>query len=84
MSLQKILENWSDYDNKKKKHLDAKDFACTEAWEVDYLVGRIREHYPRKTSQEIRNAIKSCCESQKPPRPREAFVKCVLGKLGLN
>ena len=41
----KVLnEDWSDYDNKKiKGRLDSKDFACTEQWEVDFLISKIRK-----------------------------------------
>jgi len=46
-----LNEDWSDYDDKKKKHEDAKYFSCEEPWEVDYLVRKLKKHYPAKTSK---------------------------------
>jgi hypothetical protein len=75
-----LNEDWSDYDNKKKKGVDARDFSCEEDWEVDYLVAKIKKHLS-KTEVEIRDAIAQCCKSIKPPRPRQEFVKCVFNRL---
>jgi hypothetical protein len=78
----KILnEDWSDYDNKKKKREDRFFFSCDESWEVDYLVGKIRKIYPSKTETAVRAAIASCCKEVSAPRPRDKFVRCVMGKL---
>ena len=76
-----LNEDWSDYDDKKKKHADARFFSCEEVWEVDYLVKKIKKHEPYKTEDAIRKAIASCCLTIPAPRPREKFVKCVMGKL---
>jgi hypothetical protein len=80
---QKVLnEDWSDYDNRKIRDLrDAKDFACTESWEVDYLVSKIRKVYPTYNENTIRNAISSCCRTVGAPHPRKAFVECVMQRL---
>lgn len=83
MSLQKILENWSDYDKKKLKGQDASKFSCTESWEVDYLIDKIVRTYPSKSRQTVREAIEVCCKTVEAPRPREKFVICVLRRLGL-
>lgn len=83
MSLQKILEDWSEYDDKSKKHHDAKFFACTEDWEVEYLIDKIKKQFPLKTRDDIRAAITVCCKKMSPPHPREAFVKCVTDRLGI-
>ncbi|HEY9048259.1 MAG TPA: hypothetical protein VIN08_20270 [Ohtaekwangia sp.] len=83
MSLTKVLENWSDYDNKKKKGEDANFFSCTESWEVDYLVNKIKKVFPSQTTDAIVRAIQACCSSISAPRPRRVFVECVLRRLGL-
>ena len=81
MPLRVLNEDWSDYDNKKKKWEDRFFFSCDESWEVDYLVGKIRKVYPSKTETAIRSAIASCCKEVPAPRLREKFVRCVIGKL---
>jgi hypothetical protein len=78
---QVLAEDWSEYDNKKKKGVDAHFFACTEAWEVDYLVKKIRNGHPEYSELSIRNAIASCCKSLGAPHPRDKFVECVFSKL---
>jgi hypothetical protein len=78
----KILnENWSDYDNRKKKLEDRFFFSCDESWEVDYLVSKIKKNYPLKTETAIRAAITSCCKDVPAPRQRDKFVRCVMSKL---
>lgn len=85
MSVKKILESdWSDYDNKKKKAEDRDFFACTESWEVDYLVNKILEHHPYILITTIQLAIKSCCNIIGSPHPRVKFVECVASKLGIS
>lgn len=78
---QRVLnEDWSEYDNRKKKWQDRFFFSCEESWEVDYLVKQIRKH-KSSSEQQIRNAISSCCKIVPAPRPRKAFVECVMSKL---
>jgi len=74
-----LNDDWSDYDNKKKE--DRKYFSCEEAWEVDYLVKKIKKFNPNKSEVTIRQAIHTCCRLVPAPRPRAAFVACVMGKL---
>ncbi|MEB0263389.1 MULTISPECIES: hypothetical protein [unclassified Mucilaginibacter] len=82
MSAQKVLnEDWSEYDNRKKKWEDRLFFSCEESWEVDYLVRQMKKHFPYTSEQTIRNAIASCCQTVKAPRPRKEFVECVSSKL---
>lgn len=79
---QRILnEDWSEYDNKKKKWQDRFFFSCEESWEVDYLVAKIRKVYPLKSEASIRAAISSCCSSMTGNKPRDKFVQCVMSKL---
>jgi len=73
----KILnDNWSEYDNKKKKWEDRFFFSCEESWEVDYLVSKISKIYPLKSEVAIRSAISSCCKEIPAPRPEENL--CVV------
>jgi hypothetical protein len=86
MSTNSILdESWSDYDDRKKRGgSDHRNFACTESWEVDYLVDKIRKRHPHLTSEQIKAAISVCCKETKAPHPRPEFVRCVLKRLGLS
>ncbi|REC49942.1 MULTISPECIES: hypothetical protein [Chryseobacterium] len=84
MSKRTILEDdWSDYDDRKKKKGDANFFACTESWEVDYLVRKIRKQHPEISELRIREAISSCCRTIPGNKPRKEFVECVAGKLNI-
>lgn len=84
MSTQAVLnEDWSEYDDRKRRGgSDRNDFACTESWEVDYLVRKIRKHHDVSEAR-VRAAITSCCSEIRAPRPRAKFVTCVMQKLGL-
>lgn len=85
MSVQKILnEDWSEYDNRKKKHQDSKFFACTEDWEVRYLMEKISKHFPQFSTDQIKKAIADCCATVKAPHPRKEFVECVMNKLNVG
>lgn len=87
MSTHSVLheEDWSDYDNRKiRGGSDRNDFACTESWEVDYLVKKIHNQHPDISTDQIRAAIKACCAQLRAPHPRAAFVTCVMKRLGLS
>ncbi len=78
----KVLdENWSDYDDKKKKTRDASFFSCEESWEREYLIRKIRKVYPQYSEAAITAAISACCMQVRAPRPRKAFVECVMERL---
>lgn len=76
-----LNEDWSDYDNKKKRREDRLFFACSERWEVEYLLEKLKKYYPSKTEATILKAIEACCETVAAPRPRETFVTCVTKRL---
>jgi hypothetical protein len=85
MSKRTILEDdWSEYDDRKKKKGDANFFACTESWEVDYLVNKIKKHHPEISESRIREAISECCKTVTGNKPRKEFVECVMDRLDLN
>jgi hypothetical protein len=86
MPLNELLkeENWTDYDDKKiKDSRDRKFFACSEFWEVDYLKNLIKRKHSRFSEEQILNAIKNCCATNKAPHPRKEFTECVIKKLGI-
>ena len=84
MSIKLVLEDWSDYDNRKiRDRRDSKDFACTERWEVDYLKNKIKKHHPHLSESLIVNAIATCCREIGSPHPRKPFVECVAKRLGI-
>lgn len=76
-----LNDNWSDYDNRKKRYIDRFFFACEQKWEVDYLVSKIKRIYPSKSESAIRAAITSCCMEIPAPRLRDKFVHCVMSKV---
>jgi hypothetical protein len=79
---QKVLnENWSDYDDRKKKYADARYFSCEERWERQYLIETIRKVYPQYSESAISHAIEACCSEVSAPRPRQTFVQCVMRRL---
>ncbi len=80
---QRVLnEDWSDYDNRKiRDSRDARFFACTETWELDYLVNKIRKVYPQYSEYIIRITITTCCRTVGSPHPRWEFVECVIRRL---
>jgi hypothetical protein len=85
MPANKILnEDWSEYDDRKKKHTDANFFACTEDWEVKYLIQKISKNFPQFSTDQIKKTISDCCETTKAPHPRKAFVDCVMSKLNVG
>jgi hypothetical protein len=76
-----LNEDWSDYDNRKKRYADANFFSCTESWEREYLVQKIRKVHRQYSENAIITAINSCCREVGAPHPRKAFVECVMKKL---
>ncbi|SIS95588.1 hypothetical protein SAMN05421788_102312 [Filimonas lacunae] len=77
-----LNEDWSEYDNRKIiGYQDRSQFSCTESWEVNYLVNKLRKHFPYKTDTAIRMAIAACCNSTNPPHARVDFVECVVRRL---
>ena len=83
MSLQAILDSdWSDYDDRKKRNGgDSCSFACTEPWEVYYLMRKIQRNLPQYTETAIQNAITFCRNSIGCPCPRERFISCLVKEL---
>ncbi|HTA60909.1 MAG TPA: hypothetical protein VK835_00575 [Bacteroidia bacterium] len=85
MSYALILENWLEYDTKKKlAKQNPQNFLCTEAWERIYLTQKIKQHFPAVTDTEIATAIRECCVALTAPHPRNSFVRFVCLKLNIG
>lgn len=84
MSKAILLEDWTEYDDKKKKHEDRFFFSCEEKWEVDYLVKKIHDKHPDISTDDIRVAISECCKTVHGNKPRAKFVNCVTDRLGVG
>lgn len=79
---EKVLQDdWSAYDNRKRRRADRFFFSCGEPWELNYLADKILKIYPSISEQAIRNAIDSCCKKMERPRPRDKFVRYVMHQL---
>jgi len=79
---QRLLdENWSDYENKKRRGTDPFFFSCEDEWEMVYLLNKVRKYFPFETDTTIRRAIESTCREIPRPRPRDKFVTTVFSKL---
>jgi len=80
-----ILEDWAEYDAKKKQaKQNTKNFNCTEAWERIYLTQKIKQHHPSIDDKDIATAIRECCVALNAPHPRESFVRFVCLKLDIG
>ena len=85
MSYALILQDWTDYDSKKKlARQNPNKFMCTQAWERIYLTHKIKQRYPQISNQQISTAIRQCCLDLKSPHPRESFVRFVCLKLDIG
>jgi hypothetical protein len=77
-----VYENWEEYDHHKIQENGDKDqFSCDEPWEVNYLINKVRTHYPAYTQLQVKHAITLCCSTIKTPRVRKEFIECVLKHL---
>jgi len=77
-----LSQDWSEYDNRKiRDRRDSKDFACSESWEVDYLIKVTRKAYPQYSEVAVRVAINACCHQVVSPHARKEFVTCVMNRL---
>ncbi len=84
MTIYLVLQNWSDYDNLKlKMGKEPRQFICSENWEVEYLVKKIRNIYPFIKDESIKEAIMTACNQLSLPHLREDFVREVLSLMGI-
>lgn len=84
MSVNTLLEDWSDYEKRKKKEgKDVTHFSASEEWEVDFLVSKIFWKYPFFTEEQIRCAIAVCAKNAGDPVQRTELVGNVARRLGV-
>ena len=79
-----VLQNWKEYDVRKKgSGMDPRFFNCLENWEIDFLIKRIQHIYTFIPDGMIRKAISKACEKENVARQRENFVSAVLEHLAI-
>jgi len=83
MSLNEILNDWKEYDDKKRKSgLDPNYFLWDESWEIHYLKSKIKNSYPQYHDLAIFEAIEACCKTKIVLRID--FVSLVIDHLRLH
>ena len=84
MTLLYILQNWKEYDMRKRgSGMDPRFFNCLENWEIEFLIQRIQQIYTFISDSLIRLAISKACEKETVTREREHFVNAVLEYLAI-
>ena len=84
MKIEQILSDWSEYDLYKSAENDLSGgFLTEDSWEVNFLIKKIKTHYPDLKQQPIVDAIYSCGRAISKPRQRRFFIQCVLIRLGV-
>jgi hypothetical protein len=79
-----ILENWDEYDTRKKQQSeDPRIFNPSFPWEIEFLVSKIRNICNEVDQSEIINAILTVCKNPIALRHRPILVKSVLEQLCL-
>lgn len=81
---QTLNKNWPEEDERRQKLTNPDFFACTEAWETIYLVGKIYTVYPELSPDKILNAIEQCCNIIGSPHNRREVVEFVVKQLSLR
>ena len=82
MPLEKVLDDWKDYDQKKIENgLDPDYFLWDESWEIHFLKTKIKSCYPNFTDLTIFEAIEASCGIRNIQRIE--FVQKVLTRLNL-
>ena len=72
---------WKDLDDKLARGgVDASKVACSEEWELDYVIDTIKEIYDCDEFK-AKAVADECCNEVQPPRPRQDFCKCVARKM---
>jgi len=83
MSLNEVLNDWKDYDVKKRKNgLDPQYFLWDESWEIHYLKSKIKNLYPQYNDLTIFESIEACCKAK--DILRKDFVSNVIDHLSLH
>ena len=72
---------WNEVDDKLKKGRDSNFVSCVQDYELDYIKKVVKEEFPSLSDAKIDVALKSCCNSVSPPRPRKEFINCLKREL---
>jgi hypothetical protein len=75
--------SWQDVDNKLKTKIDSRFVSCAEDYELRYLFKTIKKEYPNLSDEKIWAAIDRCCAKIPAPRPRDEYMACLRGELGV-
>lgn len=79
MSKNPVLENWEEYESRKKQNgQDPGYFSCDEAWEVWYLKKKVLLLYPNLDRMVVLEAIGECCRNVTAPISRNKFIEQLL------
>jgi hypothetical protein len=79
-----VLQNWKEYDVRKKvSGADPRFFNCFENWEIEFLVKKIQHIYSFIPDNLIRKAITKACDGEPLTKDREIFVSAVLEQLAI-
>jgi hypothetical protein len=67
-------------DDPNKKHNDGW-FVSSQPYELEYFKSTIKQEFPKKTDDEVAQAILSCRTAIAPSEGREKLKECVRKKL---
>ena len=74
-----LTEDWSVYDNRKiRDNRDRSKFSCDEQWEVDYLINKLRKHFPFKTDSALRVLLALVAVTSKHHGPEKHLLHVFL------
>lgn len=72
---------WDDFDYRKKREGGDTRYFSFSDWEIDFIVGEMRQLYPQYNEVIILRALLKCCEAVQLPYPKEDLYQCVLNRL---
>lgn len=85
MSTNAVLENWEEYERRKKQNgQDPGYFSCDEAWEIWFLKKKVLSAYPNLDQIMVLEAIGECCRNITVPVPRNKFIERLLLLLNIS
>lgn len=68
-------------DDPNKKHVDSW-FVSSQPHEYDYFRKQMKDAFPKKSDDEVNQAILSCRKSLAPSEGRAKLTECVRKRLG--
>ena len=67
-------------DDPNKRHIDGW-FVSSQPYEYTYFKDKVKQEFPRKSDDEIADAILACRKAIQPSEGREKLTACVRNKL---